>query len=76
MTDNLKPCPFCGSSVEIYEGIESAINQNGVLGISCGCGVEMESWYLLGDYEKPKPEDTKASARKKLIKQWNKRVKL
>ena len=75
MTENLKPCPFCGSSVKIYCH-ESAINQNGVLGISCGCGAEMESWYLLGDYEKPKPEDTKASARKKLIKQWNKRMKL
>ena len=72
MSEELKPCPFCGHQVEIAD-IDNHINDNGVWHVECvNCLVSIDRMYLLGIYTK----GDKGPMRAEVIRAWNTRAEL
>lgn len=70
----LLPCPFCGGKAELNCS-EDALAQNGRAEVGCAtCNLWLTTYYLLGDYVKPKAADSKTNNVKAAIKNWNRRT--
>ena len=65
MSEELKSCPFCGGSVDIFK-LSDALAMNGSWNIDCyDCGLTMREDFILGKEE--------AKTEKSINKAWNTR---
>ena len=72
MSNELKPCPFCGNSGLELISIDYPLAGSGTHLISC-C-IEMRRSYLLDGYCRKNSVDSKVKTSKALIDNWNRRI--